>query len=765
VSADSTSPDSPSLDFVRAKVAADVQSGRFGRPVKTRFPPEPNGFLHIGHAKAICLDFGVAQEYGGSCNLRMDDTNPETEDVTYVDNILGDVRWLGFEPAALCYASDYFEQFYDIAVQLIRQGDAYVCPLNDEDIRAYRGTAYEPGRDSPGRANSSEENLDLLARMRAGEFKDGAYTVRARIDMAASNMKMRDPLMYRIRHAHHYRTGDDWCIYPMYDYAHGLSDAIEGVTHSICTLEFENNRELYDWFLARAGFERPPEQTEFARLKLGYTMMSKRKLLQLVRDGLVSGWDDPRMPTIAGMRRLGIPAVALRNFAERVGVAKANSMVDAALFDSTVRDALNDIAPRVMCVLDPVPLIVENWPDGKIDWLTAPSWPQDAGLAGDRQVPFGGNLLIEADDYCDAPPKGWKRLAPGVEVRLRYGYVVRCTGADHDPVTGAVTAVRCTYDPATRGGDTPDGRKVKGTLHWVDASQALPCEVRVYERLFAVEEPGAERDALLDLNPDSLRVFVAARVEPSVQADPVDTRYQFERQGYFWRDPEDSRPDALVFNRTVALKDSWGKQVVGAPAPKVEPAVVAPPKAPAAAAAPTVADPAALDAMSRFGLDQSDAITLTSNPPLWAFFLGSAALAPGRAVANLLVNDVQAAHKLRPLAERPLTPATLATIVTLIEAGTVSSAVGRALLAELLEAPGDPLLMVEERGLQQNSDRDALAAQVDAVLSANPEAIARYREGRTNLLGFLVGQVIKAEGGKANPGMVRELVEARLAVS
>jgi glutaminyl-tRNA synthetase len=559
--ADPGTRDAPRRDFLREKVAEDAASGRFGRPIHTRFPPEPNGYLHIGHAKSICLNFGVAREFAGRCNLRFDDTNPTTEDLKYVDAIREDVRWLGFAWDDERFASDYFERLYEIAEALVRAGKAYVDSQSEEAIRERRGTVTVPGSPSPFRDRSVEENLDLLRRMRAGEFPDGAHVLRARIDMAHPNMLMRDPLLLRIRHAAHYRRGTAWCVYPLYDFAHGLSDAFEGITHSFCTLEFKDNRELYDWLVREAGFERPPEQTEFARLELDYTVLSKRKLLRLVNEGRVAGWDDPRMPTIAGLRRRGVTPEAIRAFADKIGVARSDARIELATFEHAVRDDLNMRVPRVMAVARPLKLVLTNYPADQVETLDAPLYPHDVPLTGSRPVPFGRELWIERDDFLEHPPKKFFRLSPGREVRLRYGYLVTCTDVVKDEA-GEVVEVHATYDPATRGGDAPDGRRVQGTIHWVSARHALDCELRLYDRLFATPDPDAlpeGQDFTAALNPESLVTLRGAKVEPSVAADPPGTRYQFERTGYFMSDPLDSRPGALVFNRTVALRDSWAK--------------------------------------------------------------------------------------------------------------------------------------------------------------------------------------------------------------
>lgn len=553
-------PTSAPLDFIRAAVEEDNRSGRFGGRVHTRFPPEPNGYLHIGHAKAISIDFGIAQEYGGKCNLRFDDTNPVKEDVEYVDSIMEDIRWLGYDwEDRLYYASDYFEQLYQWAVQLIKLGKAYVCDLSPDEVRTYRGTLSEPGRDSPYRDRSVEENLDLFARMRAGEFPDGARTLRAKIDMASGNMNLRDPIMYRIIHdPPHHRTGDAWCIYPMYDWAHGQSDSIEGITHSLCSLEYVDHRPLYDWFLDQLGIHHP-QQLEFARLELTYTVLSKRKLNELVKKGYVRGWNDPRMPTLSGLRRRGYTPEAIRDFCRRIGVSTANTTVDIQLLEHCVREDLNQRAQRVMAVLRPVKVVIENYPADKVEWVTAQNNPEDES-AGTRQLPFTRELYIEADDYREDSPKGWFRLGPGREVRLKHGYYIRCHEAIKD-TTGKVIELRCTYDPESGGGTTPDGRIVKGTLHWVSASHALDAEVRLYEHLFTVPDPdnvpeGA--DYKIHLNPNSEIVLTGCKVEPGLAASKPGDRFQFLRQGYFCTDL-DSTPDHLVFNRTVGLKDTWAK--------------------------------------------------------------------------------------------------------------------------------------------------------------------------------------------------------------
>jgi glutaminyl-tRNA synthetase len=555
-----TTTAAPAVDFIRTIIDEDIAAGRHGGRVATRFPPEPNGYLHIGHAKSICLNFGVAEERGGTCNLRFDDTNPTKEDVEYVEAIKADVAWLGFTWDELLFASDYFERMYEFAVQLIRQGQAYVDSLTADQIREYRGTLTEPGRDSPYRNRPVEENLALFSRMRAGEFADGQHVLRAKIDMASPNLNMRDPTLYRIRHATHHRTVDAWCIYPMYDFAHPLSDALERITHSLCTLEFEDHRPLYDWLVANLVSTSPderPQQIEFARLNLNYTVMSKRKLLQLVQQGHVSGWDDPRMPTITGLRRRGYTPESIRDFCTRIGVAKKENVIDMAQLEHSVREDLNARAPRVMAVLRPLKVVLTNYPEGQVEEVDVINNPEDAA-AGTRKVPFSRELYLEHDDFMEHPSKNFFRLSPGREVRLRCAYFIRCEEVVKDG-SGQVVELRCTYDPATRGGDSPDGRRVKATLHWVSVAHALPAVVRLYDRLFSVEDPERSTDGktfLDQLNPHSLETLLDCPVEPSLATAGPGARVQFERLGYFAVDP-DSAPGALVFNRTVSLRDSW----------------------------------------------------------------------------------------------------------------------------------------------------------------------------------------------------------------
>ena len=548
-------------DFIRSIIDQDLEKGKNQGRVHTRFPPEPNGYLHIGHAKSICLNFGLAAEYGGRCNLRFDDTNPIKEEVEYVESIKEDIHWLGFDwEDRIFFASDYFGKLYDYAVQLVKKGSAFVCDLSADQIREYRGTLTEPGKDSPYRRRPIEENLDLLDRMRKGEFPDGFRTLRAKIDMASPNLNMRDPVMYRILHATHHRTGDDWCIYPTYDWAHGQSDSIEGITHSICTLEFEDHRPLYDWFLEQLGVHHP-QQIEFARLNLSFTVMSKRKLLQLVEEDYVSGWDDPRMPTISGLRRRGYTPESIRDFCDRIGLAKRESTVDIALLEHCLREDMNKVAPRVMAVLRPLRVVIENYPEGQVEMLDAENNPEDPGM-GTRKIPFSRELYIEQDDFREDPPRKFFRLAPGREVRLKHAYYIKCEEVIREPNTGDIVELRCTYDPETKGGWSKDGRMVKGTLHWVSASQAIKAEVRLYDHLFSKEDPtdeGEGGDWKVFLNSKSLEILHSCQVEPSLLAANPGDRFQFLRKGYFCLDSEDSSAKKLVFNRTVTLRDTWAK--------------------------------------------------------------------------------------------------------------------------------------------------------------------------------------------------------------
>jgi glutaminyl-tRNA synthetase len=755
-------------DFIRDMVAAEVKAGKNGGKVVTRFPPEPNGYLHIGHAKSICLNFGLASEMGGVCHLRMDDTNPTTEDPEYVTAIQRDVRWLGFEwHDKMFYASGYFEQLYELAQGLIRRGRAYVCDLSEDEMARHRGTITEAGTPSPFRDRTVDENLALFARMRAGDFKDGQCTLRAKIDMSSPNMKMRDPPLYRIKHAHHYRTGDSWCIYPLYDYAHCLSDSIEGITHSLCTLEFESARELYDWVVAAAEVTHVPRQTEFARLNLSYTVMSKRRLLELVNNKLVAGWDDPRMPTIAGMRRRGYTPEAIRSFCQKIGVAKNISVVDMALLEHTVREDLSPQSPRVMAVLRPLKVTIENFPAGEVEPLDAPYWPHDIPKEGSRKVPFSREIYVEQDDFLENPPKDYHRLSPGRTVRLRHGYIVTCTGVVKDD-SGAVVEVKCTLDPASRGGVAPAGVKVEGTIHWVSAAHALDAEVRLYDRLCSVEMPGASgKDFKDELNPHSLTVL-RAKVEPSLASAAVGAPLQFERLGFF-RVDEDTKPGALVFNRTVALKDSWARASAKAEgkAEKTEKAPEKPadkaPKAPRAPKAEVELSEAATQLRDRHGISADEARAIEGEPGLLALFEQSvAAGAPAKAAVSMLRNEVLGELRSRKLDKAPFGGAELAALIALVSGGTLSGKLAKEVLAEMLTTGKNPRAIADERGLRQLDDAAAIEAAIDRVLAKNADAVARFQAGNVNVLGGLVGMTMKETGGKANPKMLTELLKKKL---
>jgi len=786
-------------DFIRQIIDADIATGRHGGKVVTRFPPEPNGFLHIGHAKSILLNFGIAREFGGRCHLRFDDTNPTTEEHEYVEAIRADVRWLGFDWGEhLYHAADYFDRMYDYAETLISKGRAYVDSQTEEAIREGRGTVTASGTDSPFRYRTIAENLDLFRRMRSGEFRDGEHVLRARIDMASPNMLMRDPILYRIRKAEHYRTGDAWCIYPLYDYAHCLEDAIEGVTHSLCTLEFANNRELYDWILDELGFEEPrPRQYEFARGVVDYTVMSKRKLLLLVREGRVSGWDDPRMPTLAGFRRRGVPPSAILAFWKMVGVARSDSRVDIGKLEYSVRDDLNGTSPRVLAVLDPLRVVLTDWPAGEVRHIDAPYFPHDVPREGSRVLPFSRDLFIDRTDFAEDPPTGFRRLVPGGEVRLRYGCVIRCEEVVRD-AEGRVTELRCTHDPMTWGGGTPEGRKVKGTIQWVSAEHGVPCEVRLYDRLFSVADPEAEAAQQSEegdfrdyLNPDSLRVVTGAVIEPSVRQDETDTRYQFERLGYFWRDPIDGLKDELVFNRIVTLRDAWSARAAGSAAPGTSGEGPAPgPDRESAGSAPAHGGeperegrapewpPEVIERadalVTRFGLGELDARILSRSPELVGLFEQTAALlierlarspddpALAAMVVNWIINDLPPVLGGRALAQLPFGPVELAGLLALLESGVVSSRGAGVVLETLAGEGGDPVEIVARLELAQVSDREALGPIVAGILDANPDKVRSYREGRTGLMGYFMGQVMHRTGGRADPELARDLLAKQL---
>ena len=766
----------PSTNFIRGIVNDDLRSGLNGDRVATRFPPEPNGYLHIGHASSICLNFGIARDFPGAvCHMRFDDTNPETEEIEYVESIMNDVRWLGFDwKDKLFFASDYFEQLYGFAVMLIKDGKAYVDSLNEEEIRALRGTVNEAGKNSPHRDRSVAENLDLFARMRAGEFPDGAHILRAKIDMASPNMLLRDPVFYRIKHAHHYRTGDAWCIYPLYDFAHPLSDAIEGITHSICTLEFEVHRPLYDWLVENVpiAWSPRPRQHEFARRNLNYTVTSKRKLLRLVNEGYVDGWDDPRMPTIAGLRRRGYTPESIQAFCDRIGITRSTGEDDIALLEYSIRDDLNHRAPRVMAVLDPLKVVITNFPEGEVEYHDASFWPHDVPKQGSRMVPFSRELYIEREDFMEHPPKKYHRLSPGAEVRLRYAYLIRCTGVVKD-ASGQIVEVQCTYDPETLSGG--ESRKAKGTLHWVSAAHAVPAEIRLYDRLFSSPDPeGEEGKTFLDnLNPESRVVLSRSVVEPSLAGATPGERFQFERQGYFVVD-QDTAAGKLVFNRIVTLRDTWAKEVEktatpatksAPPAGTVEPrATQKPPTASNRVQQLSTLDAAAFHRYAdELGLDLSEAEALVADGALASLFDATQALgyAP-KAVAAWVVHALPGELAGRPLADIALRPDAVGELIDLIEDGTLSSRIAKDVFAAMVATGKRPAAIVEERGYRQVSDAGALQPIVTSLVTRFPDKVAQYRDGKTGLMGFFVGEVMKETKGQANPQMVKDLLAEQL---
>jgi len=784
VSTSDSSAESPRDNFIYDIIDEDLDQGTYGDRVVTRFPPEPNGYLHIGHAKSIVLNFGIKHDYADRadtrCHLRFDDTNPETESTEYAESIKAAVRWLGYDwEEHEYYASDYFEQFYQYAIKLIKQGDAYVDSLDVEEIREYRGTVEEPGTPSPYRDRSVEENLELFRKMKAGEFEDGEHVLRAKIDMSSPHMIMRDPLLFRIKHAHHYRRGDEWCIYPMYDYAHPLEDAIEDVTHSLCTLEFDNNRRVYDWVMEHCleDDEIPsrPRQYEFNRLNLGYTVMSKTKLRHLIEEDLVGGWDDPRLPTISGLRRRGVPPSAIRSFCRDVGVTRSQSRVQIGHFEHALRDDLNPKAPRVMAVLDPLKVTVTNWDEEEVDWIDANHWPRDIDKDETRPVPFTREFYIERDDFREDPPNDFIRLAPGREVRLRHAYFFTCEDVVRDD-DGTVTELRGTVDRDTRGATAPDGRSPDGTLHWVSASHAVPFEARLYDRLFEVPDPDARGAHFTEfLNPDSLNVRQGV-LEPAVREMDADQRVQFERQGYFWPDPDASTPDALVYNQIVPLRDTWGededrltqeelerrrrekkhrkqKQRERSLEGKTDPV--------------EYLDDDQRDRFEHYhehlGLARNDAAVIAGDAALAAFF--DEALehynAPG-SIANWIVNELLGELKDRSVTDLSFGPEEVATLVRLVDADEITNRGADEVFDVLLNRGGDPEAIVDERDLRQVDDTEALRPTVQTILQNHPDEVARYRDGEENLIGFFMGQVMQETNGAANPELARELLQDEL---
>ncbi len=745
-------------DFLRSIVEEDLAAGKY-EEVVTRFPPEPNGFPHIGHAKSICINFGIAKDYGGHCNLRMDDTNPTTEDTKYVEALKDAVEWLGFKwEDGVRYTSDYFPKLYDYAVELIKMGKAYVDSLSEEEIREYRGTVTEAGRRSVYAERSVEENLALFEKMKNGECKEGEHVLRAKIDMSAANMKLRDPLLYRIRHAHHYRAGDVWHVYPMYDFAHCLSDSIEGITHSICTLEFENNRAIYDWVLDTLGLTKQrPYQHEFARLGINYTVMSKRLLLELVKSGKVSGWDDPRLPTIAGYRRRGYTPESIISFCDSIGVAKANSTVDVAQLEFAIRDDLNTKVPRVMCVLDPLKVTIENYDGNEV--LDASYYPEDVPKEGSRAIPFSKELYIEREDFSLNPPKDYNRLTPDQPVRLRHAYIITCKEVIQD-ADGTVVEIKAVYHPDSKSGSDTSSIKVKSAIQWVDAASAKKVEVRLYDRLFKDEAP----QSLDDVNPDSLQIIKTALIEPAVILDRPDERFQFERQGYFYADPVDYTDENPVFNKIVGLKDSWSKKKKAdnlEPVPKPQTKVV---QIEGEVVPMSQREQALFDRYTtELKLNHEVANTLARDEKLSSFYeaaLGECDSPVG--LANIVANEVARELKDTEADERKFSPAQTAKLVKMIEDETISTKIAKQVFEEMALSGKDPAHIVQEQGLTQISDPALIVPIIDEVMAKNPDNVEKFRAGNTKLFGFFVGQVLKATDGKANPQVVNALIEEKL---
>jgi glutaminyl-tRNA synthetase len=742
-----------SKNFLTTIVEEDLKSGKY-KEIVTRFPPEPNGFPHIGHAKSIFINFGIASEFGGRCNLRMDDTNPTKEDTAYVEALEDAVKWLGYDwDGSVRFTSDYFGKLYEYAIELIKMGKAYVDSLNEEEIREYRGTVTEAGKRSKYADRSVEENLDLFERMKKGEFAEGEHILRAKIDMASANMKMRDPLLYRIRHAEHFRTGDEWKIYPMYDFAHCLSDYIEGVTHSICTLEFENNREIYDWVLDTLQLKPPrPYQYEFARLNINYTVMSKRKLLELVEGGYVNGWDDPRLPTLAGYRRKGYTPESILTFCDQIGIAKANSVVDVSQLEFCIRDDLNKKAPRVLCVLDPLKVTIENY-EGSEE-IDAPYYPHDIDKEGSRKIPFSREIYIDRNDFEENPPKGYYRLTPNQPVRLRHGYIISCKEVIKD-ANGNITEIKAEYYPDSKSGADTSGIKVKSAIQWVSAAEAKEVEVRLYDRLFATEFP----QGIEDLNPNSLKIIKNALIEPAVITEKPDERFQFEREGYFYADPIDYSDEKPVFNKIVGLKDSYAKKKKQAPRREKksqEKRVQIDGEV-----APMTAEQELLFERytKELKLNAEVANTLARDAEL-ANFYEEAYKVGGSAVnlANMVANEVAREIKEHGLSEVKFTPKDLAALVCMLDEEKISSKIAKQVFEVMAQSGDHPSKIVEEKGLVQISDPAQILAMIEEVITKNSDNVEKFKAGNKKLLGFFVGQVLKASGGKANPKMVNELV-------
>ncbi len=737
-----------SKDFLRTIVDKDLKSGKY-KEIVTRFPPEPNGFPHIGHAKSICINFGIARDFGGHCNLRMDDTNPTKEDTSYVEALKDAVEWLGFDYGESTYfTSNYFPKIYDYAVELIKMGKAYVDSLDEEEIREYRGTVKKTGKRSKYANRSVEENLELFEKMKNGEFKDGEHVLRAKIDMSAANMKLRDPLLYRIRHARHFRTANEWCVYPMYDFAHCLSDYIEGVSHSICTLEFENNRDIYDWVLNTLELTPPrPYQHEFARLGINYTVMSKRKLLELVEVGLVSGWDDPRLPTIAGYKRRGYTPESILNFCDQIGIAKANSMVDVSQLEFCIRDDLNKKVPRVMSVLDPIKVTIENY-DG-FEEIDASYYPVDVPKKGSRKLPFSREIYIERDDFMENPPKGYFRLTPEQPVRLKHAYIITCKEVVKDS-SGNIVELKVEYHSESKSGSDTSGIKVKSAIQWVSAKHAITVEIRLYDRLFLVETP----EGVEDINKNSLKIIKNAFIEPTVINDKPDVRFQFERQGYFYADPIDYTDDKPVFNKIVGLKDSWVKKTqvtkVETKKQQIDGEVV-----------PLSDSEQALFEKYTKELNNEISNILARDEQLSVFYEEALKVLNSPInIANIVANEV--ARELKQTSDLKFSPTQIAELVKMIDDGTISNKISKQVFEEMAKSGENPTQIVENKGLIQISDPAKLKPLIDEIIAKNPDNVAKFKAGNTKLLGFFVGQVLKSTGGKANPKVVNELVTKKL---
>ncbi len=747
---------SESKDFLRTIVEEDLKSGKY-KEIVTRFPPEPNGFPHIGHAKSICINFGIANDYQGHCNLRMDDTNPTKEDTAYVEALKDAVEWLGFDWGDNVYfTSDYFPKLYDYAVELIKMDKAYVDSLTEDEIREYRGTVTQAGKRSKYANRSIEENLDLFERMKKGEFKDGEHVLRAKIDISAPNMKMRDPLLYRIRHAHHFRAGDAWSIYPMYDFAHCLSDYIEGISHSICTLEFENNRDIYDWVLDTLGLKLlRPHQHEFARLNINYTVMSKRKLLELVEGGQVSGWDDPRLPTIAGYKRRGYTPQSILNFCDQIGIAKANSMVDVAQLEFSIRDDLNKKVPRVMCVANPLKVTIENY-EGSEE-IDASYYPHDVPKEGYRKLPFSREIYIEHDDFMENPPKGYYRLTPTQPVRLKHAYIISCKEVIKDD-NGNIIEIKAEYSASSKSGSDTSGIKVKSAIQWVSAAEARTVELRLYDRLFKDDAP----DGVEDINPNSLKVIKNALIEPAVITQKPDERFQFERQGYFYADPIDYTDEKPVFNKIVGLKESWTKKKKTAEPsskPQTKKVHVDGKVAPMSKEQKRLFDKYNLE----LELNSEVANTLARDEHLSKFYEESlSVLNSPVAIANIVINEVARELKAKQVSELKFDAKQIAMLVKIVDDGTISTKIAKQVFEEMAKSGEDPTQIVENKGLVQISDPSKILPIIDEIIAKNPDNVAKFKAGNTKLLGFFVGQVLKTTGGKANPKVVNSLVNEKL---